>query len=165
MAHPMDKGAGGASTAPTPSPPVTPQDFVDAAAGASQYEIRAAQTALAQSKNPAVRAFAQEMIRGHDAMIANLRDAALLSSLKPPLNSVGGDQSPLLAALQGLTGVDFDKAYARQQILAHCAALATEGAYARTGSDRNLRDVANADLPVIEGHLKTARSLQRSVGE
>ena len=52
----------------------------------------------------------------------------------------------LLSALQSLRGADFDRAYARQQVLVHRAARATEGGYARDGGDPNLKAVATANV-------------------
>lgn len=158
--------AGGMASAALPqSPPVTPQDFVNVAAGADLYEIRAAQTALTQSHDPGVRAFAQAMLSDHGAMVASLKGAASRSGLMPPSDSVGGDQTMLLSSLQSLREADFDKAYAHQQVLAHRSALATEGAYARMGSDLNLRNVAAADVPMIQRHLERAEALQSAVGQ
>lgn len=148
----------------TGAPPVTPQDFVDAAAGADQYEIMAAHAALGQSKTAAVRDFAQQMIADHTAMVAALGESAARAGLQPPSTSVGGDQTMLLAGLQGLRGADFDRAYARQQVLAHRAALGTKRGYATQGSDAELRRLAVKDAPMIERHLEAAEGLHASLG-
>ena len=145
-------------------PPVSPQDFVNAAGGADGYEIMAAHVALTESHDTGVRAFAQEMVREHTAALSSLAAAAGRAGLEPPSGSVGGDQTMLLAALQGLRGADFDKAYVRQQVLAHRQALATEGGYARMGSNADLKAAAQADLPMIERHLQRAHDLKRSTG-
>lgn len=157
--------AASATAAIAQPPPVSPQDFVNAAGGSDQYEIMAANTALGQSREPAVRAFAQEMIRDHGAMTSALRDAAMRSGLEPPSGSVGADQTMLLASLQGLRGADFDRSYARQQVLAHRSALATQRGYARDGTDAKLRAVATANTPMIEHHLEEATALLRGEEE
>lgn len=150
------------SPAQAQPPPVTPGDFLSAASGSDAYEIMAARVALTESRDAGVRAFAEEMVRDHTAALAALREAATRSGLKPPEGGVGGDQTMLLAALQSLRGPDFDRAYARQQVLAHRQALTTERGYARDGSDANLRRVATADTPMIERHLQAAQALRSS---
>lgn len=156
---------GAAGAAAQPASGMRPDDFAAAAAGADQYEIMAGHTALAESHDPAIRAFAARIVRDHAAALDALRQAALRSGLTPPAAIVRGDQEALLAALQSVRGADFDRAYARQQVLAHVQARAVEQGYAREGSDPNLRQAAQADLPMIKDHLQIAQSLQRANGD
>lgn len=151
-----------ASPAAAQAPPVTPADFLAAASGANAYEVMAARLALVESRNARVRAYAEDMIRDHTAANTALAQAAMRSGLKPPSTNVGGDQTMLLAALQGLRGPDFDRAYARQQLLAHRYALSAEGGYARDGGDSSLRGVAKADMMMINRHLQAATALQQA---
>ena len=141
--------------------PTSPEDFVAAAGGSDQYEIMAARVALAESRDPRIRAFARQMIREHEAALASLRAAAMRSGLKPPPGNVGGDDSRLLASLQSLRGAAFEHQYGVQQVLVHGEALATERNYARDGSDPDLRAAATKDLPMIERHLHDAQKLAR----
>lgn len=145
--------------------PKTPQphEFAESVAQSDGYELAAAQTALAQSRNPQVRAFAERMIADHERMSQALRDAAKASALEPPRPHVGGDQMRFLASLQSLRGNDFDREYGRQQMLAHTSALTLVRGYAEKGSDANLRRLAASAAPVIESHLQAARQLQQSL--
>ncbi len=149
--------------AQTPIPP-SPQDFVVAAAQSDQYEILAANVAVVQAQDPRVRAFAEAMIRDHSRLTENLRQAAVASGLPSPGPGLSSDQAALLSGLQGLRGAEFDKAYARQQDLAHTQAVAVEGSFADAGADPNLRKAAQAALPTIEDHLKQAQKLRAEVG-
>ena len=155
-------GCGGAG-AQTPIPPL-PQDFVAAAAQSDQYEIMAAHLAVVQGQDPRVRTFAEEMIRDHTRLAEALRQAAVSSGLPPPPPAMSSDQAALLSGLQGLRGAEFDKAYARQQDLAHTQAAAVEESFADVGADPNLRKAAQSALPTIEDHLKRARQLRAAVG-
>jgi putative membrane protein len=139
-----------------------PQEFAESVAESDGYELAAAQTALAQSRNPQVRTFAERMIADHEQMAQALRDAAKASALEPPLPHVGGDQMRFLASLQSLRGNEFDREYGRQQMLAHTSALTTMRSYAEKGSDPNLRRMAASSVPIIERHLQTARQLLQS---
>ncbi len=74
------------------------------------------------------------------------------------------DQAVLLAALQSLRGPDFDRTYAKQQVLAHRQALAVEQSFASEGTDPNLRRVARSSVPMIQRHLELAHQMRAAVG-
>ena len=143
----------------------TPQEFAQSAAQSDGYELVAAQAALAQSRSSQVRMFAEQMLADHARIGQALRDAALASGLTPPQPHVGGDQMRFVASLQALRGIDFDREYARQQVLAHTSALTTMRGYATKGSDTNLRRAAATAVPVIEHHLQMARQMKDALGE
>lgn len=147
------------AAAQTPIPPSSP-DFAAAAAQSDQYEIHASQDALAQSHDPRIRAFAEQMIQDHTKTIDHMKEAAEASAMAPPLPSMSSDQSMMLYGLQSLRGERFDRAYIKQQILAHQQALAITQSYATSGADQNLRKAAQSSLPVIQHHLDMAEKLQ-----
>lgn len=152
-----------AQTAQTAIPPA-PADFAMAAAQSAQYEIEAAQLALAQSHDASVRAFAEQMIQDHTRGREAIGQAAQASGLPRPPPAMSSDQASMLGALQSLRGADFDKAYARQQVLAHSQALAVEQSFAASGADPNLRKVAQTDVPMIQAHLDRANRLVATLG-
>jgi putative membrane protein len=78
--------------------------------------------------------------------------------------ALGDDQAHFLSALQGVTGPEFDTTYAKQQVLAHRAALATEQMYAASGDDPNLRKVATSAVPLIEAHAAMAKKMADKFG-
>jgi putative membrane protein len=153
----------GSAAAQTPIPP-TAADFALSAAQSDQYEITAAQDAVVQSQNPQIRAFAQEMIQDHTRSSASLRQAATASGLPPPPQAMSSDQASMLSALQSLRGADFDKTYARQQVLAHNQAVAVAQSYATAGSDPNLRKAAQSAVPMIQHHLAEAQQISTALG-
>lgn len=141
------------------------REYLQAAASADQFEIVAAQTALAQSTQPDVRAFAARMLEDHQQLRKAHRDAATRSGLKPPEMAISADQALLLGALQSASGREFDALYLRQQMLAHRSALVVEQAYAKSGDDANLRQSAAAAVPVISSHADLAnQAAARSEG-
>jgi len=152
------------AAAQTPIPPSTP-DFALAATQSDQYEILAAQDALAQSHNQRVRTFAQQMIDDHTGAMENLRKAAVASGLPQPPQAMSSDQAALLASLQSLRGDAFDKTYARQQVLAHRQALAVAESYASSGKDANLRKLAQSSAAMIKHHLDMAEKIHTDLGD
>lgn len=143
----------------------TPQEFAQSAAQSDGYELAAAQTALAQSRSLQVRRFAEQMLADHARTGQAVRDGAQASGLVPPQPHVGGDQMRFLASLQSLRGTEFDREYARQQVLAHTSALVIMQSYAAKGSDLNLRQMAAFAVPIIDHHLQMARQLKEVLGE
>lgn len=140
------------------------RDFVQAAGESDAFEMMEAHTALAQSQDPQVRAFAQQMIRDHGATSRALQDAAASAGLKPPPMQLGAGQTPLLAALQSARGREFDRLYWRQQALAHRSALTTEQQYAANGDVPAIRKAATAALPLIQAHLAMAEQMSAQAG-
>jgi putative membrane protein len=149
---------------PQPAPPMSTATFLQAAAGSDQFEITEAQTALGQSRNPQVRAFAEAMIRDHTADAEGLRQAAESAGLPPPKMAMTGDQAKLLSGLQALRGHDFDADYAKQQGLAHTQALVVTQAYASGGPDPAVRRAAQKAVPMIQHHLEMAQQIKAAIG-
>jgi putative membrane protein len=136
------------------------RNFVAAAAQSDNFEIAEAQSALAESKDPRILAFARQMIEAHSETRRQLEAATARAGLKPPPTGISGDQASFLGALQSQKGREFDIVYARQQVLAHRAALVVAQQYAASGDQADLRKVADAASPVIASHLKMAEQIQ-----
>ncbi len=149
--------------AQTPIPP-SPPDFALAVSQSDQYEVLAANVAEIQGQDPRVVAFAKDMIRDHARLTGDLRQAALASGLQVPASGMSSDEAALLSGLQGLRGAEFDKAYARQQVLVHTQAAAVEESFGEAGADLNLRKAAQAALPMIRNHVEQARQLRIALG-
>jgi putative membrane protein len=140
------------------------REFAQAAAQSDQFEILEGQTAITQSTDPEVRAFAQRMIRDHETTSRSLRDAALRAGLSPPPMAMSADQALLLSALHGLRGRQFDQLYARHQMLAHHSALVVEQSYASSGDNPALRQAAASTAPLIASHLAMAEQMNSRLG-
>jgi putative membrane protein len=140
------------------------REFVQAAAQSDQFEISEGQTAVTQTKDPAIRAFAQRMTQEHQGMRSALEQAAARAGLQPPPMAMSADQAQMLSALQSQTGAQFDQTYLHQQTLAHRSALVTVQAYAAGGDSPELRRTASSDATVIRGHLAMAEELSARLG-
>jgi putative membrane protein len=153
-----------AGSAAHAQPAMSSEDFASTAAQSDQYEIMAGRLAVAQSQDPRVRAFAQQMIDDHTRTSEGLVRAVEASGLPAPPNGLGGDQQRMLSALQSTKGINLDRAYVVQQVNAHTAALATEQSYAASGADANLRKAAQSAAPLIQHHLEMAQQMKGSIG-
>ncbi len=138
--------------------------FVRAAAMSDLYEMEASRLAEQRSQNAEVKRFAERMLRDHGKTTGELK------GMLPQLQGVSAQQVPtsldqqhqaLVRQLQGAQGAEFDRAFARQQVQSHQAAVDLFRAYAQSGDDARLKQWASQTLPSLEEHLREAQQMQR----
>lgn len=154
----------GASAPPTAiataAMPANAQAFVDAAAASDMFEIESSRLAQTKATNQAIKSFSQMMIDNHTKSSAELRNAAAKAT--PPaaaLPKLTAEQQADLNKLKAASAADFDKHYARMQVMAHEKTLAMLQSYAAGGDSQPLKDFASKTAPVVNEHLTRARSL------
>lgn len=132
---------------------ISAADYVKKAAAGDLYEKESSQLVLRTTANPAVRMFAQEMIRDHAKSSADIKAAAARSGLiaKPP--ALGTAQADMIRQLEAATGAARDRLYLQQQAGAHRDALALHKGYAEGGDNAALRAVAAKVVPIVEHHI------------
>ena len=144
--------------APTPT---TAQGFVNAAAASDKFEIEGSKLAAANAQSSAVKSFARQMISAHTQSTAKLKST--ISGITPsiaPDDTLTPDQQSTLTSLQGKKGADFDSAYAAAQVDAHQKTLDALNGYAAGGDNPKLQDFAKQMIPIVTGHLNTAKGLK-----
>jgi len=155
-------GSAGASASGSAAMPadMTPNDaaaYVQIAASSDMYEIQSSQLAASRAQNADMRSFADMMIRDHSGTTQQLSAAASAAGIGVPASMLPL-HAQMVARLQGRTGADFDREYARQQRMAHEQALALHSNYASNGDTPALRSVASAAVPIVSQHLQMVRS-------
>ena len=154
---PMNPAASatGVSMAMTPMPGLTDIDYIRLAADSDMYEIKSSELALKKSKNPEVRAFAQQMIDDHtkttDALMAAIANSG--GHLPKPPMKLSSETGTMLAQLQAASTPTFDATYLNQQTKAHRMAWSVHKGYADNGADPALKQVAMTAVPIVESHL------------
>jgi putative membrane protein len=143
----------------TASPQLAPQAFIDQAASAGMLEVKSSQLALTKGVDQQVRNFAQQMIDDHQKANRELQQLAARKgwNVKPDLASEDQKQ---LNKLQGYTGDEFSKQYAKLQASAHDDAVALFQRGSRELTDSDLRQFARKYLPTLEHHQQMARDLK-----
>lgn len=131
---------------------------------AGQLDIDAAKQALAKSKNAQVRAFAQTMVRDHEAV--NGKALALVKKLgvTPEANKTSTaltDQAKATKLkLAALDGAAFDRAYAQNEVAYHAT---VNGALANTlipgASNAELKSLLETGLTLFREHQTHAEHL------
>jgi putative membrane protein len=132
---------------------------------AGQIDIDAAQLALQKSKNKAVRAFAEDMLRDHKAV----NEKALAVVKKLNVTPQDNDTSKALlkqakekqAELAKLSGPAFDKAYAANEVAYHKTVNgALESTLIPSATNAELKDLLGTGLKIFQGHLQHAEHVQ-----
>ena len=129
-----------------PAAAITDPQIAHIAYTAGQIDIDAGKQALAKTRNPEVKAFAQEMVRDHQAV--NDQALALVKKLgvTPEANATSAALSSAakakLADLAKLNGAAFDKAYVDNEVAYH---KTVNGALANT----LIPNAKNAELKAL----------------
>jgi putative membrane protein len=139
--------------------------YVDDAASADLFEVKASQLALQRSQDPAIREFAQHMVSEHTDSTNKLKvelDKAKVE-VQPP-TTLPPEKQAMLDKLMNIGMEDFNKMYMRMQIAGHEEALALHSAFAKSGTD-NFRIFARTMTTHVKDHLATAKRIDSALPE
>jgi putative membrane protein len=147
-------------TARAADKPTDPQ-IAHVAYTAGVIDINAAKQALKKAKNKDVKAFAQDMVRDHEAV--NKQALALVKKLNvtPEDNdtsrTLSKQASDKLAELDKLDGAAFDKAYVANEVAYHKAVNgALETQLIPSASNAELKSLLQTGLKIFQGHQQHA---------
>lgn len=128
---------------------------------AGVIDITAAKQALEKSENKAVKAFAADMVRDHEAV--NDKALALVKKLKvtPEDNdtsrTLSKNATAKLKELAALKGAAFDKAYIDNEVAYHKAVdSALETLLIPSASNAELKSLLQTGLKIFQGHEQHA---------
>lgn len=131
---------------------------------AGQIDVTAAEQALAKSKTPKVRAFAEEMVRDHKAV--NVQALALVKKLgvtpqANPTSAALSDQAKAKhAELAKLDGAAFDRAYVANEVAYHATVNgALSGTLIPSAQNAELKDLLGTGLKLFQEHQRHAEHL------
>ncbi len=135
--------------------------YVEMAASSDMFEIQSSQLAMSRAQTPAVRQFAEMMVRDHTQMSQQLMAAASASGMPAMSPAMMPMHADMLTRLQAMSGAGFEAEYGRQQMMAHEMAVAMHTNYAARGDTPALRTVAAAAAPRVSQHLAMIRQYMR----
>ena len=135
---------------------------------AGQLDIDAAKQALAKSKNADVRAFAEQMVRDHEAVNRQALDLVNKLRVKPEDNDTSRGLSKAAAAkraeLDTLNGAAFDKAYLDNEVAYHKTVNgALETTLIPSSSNAELKALLTTGLKLFRGHQMHAEQAAAKV--
>ncbi|HEX7050540.1 MAG TPA: DUF4142 domain-containing protein [Longimicrobiales bacterium] len=148
---------------------LTDANIASIASTANTGEIQTANLALAETSNPAVRRFAQQMLSDHTE--ANRRLAAVVGNLDiqpaptPTTRQLETNTGRAMESLQARSGTDFDRMYIANQIEQHRWLLQTlDGALIPSARHRRMEDYLRWLRATVASHLSQAQQVQQSLG-
>jgi len=143
-------------------------EMAHVAVTASQIDIAYAHLALALSEDPAVRTFAETMIRDHTAVngqVADLaRELGVTAKDNPMSRQLLRDAQKTKDRLSRLRGAAFDRAYAENELAYHRTVNGVvESAFIPNLENARVREAFRGALRIFRGHERHAEEMVNSV--
>ena len=123
------------------------------------YEVQSSQLVLETTQTPDIRRFAQMMVEHHTETTQDAAAAAMRAGMTPPTPMLDAPKTAMLNALRLYNGVQRDRLYLTQQMMAHKEALGLMKTYAETGETPELKVAAQATVAIVQSHLAMVERL------
>jgi putative membrane protein len=149
------------------TPPTDPQ-IVGIVINANQIDIDYAKLALKKAKDKQVRAFAQQMVTDHSAVLKSVQDLGAKLHVTPAesdtsraLKSQSAETTHQLKALKGKA---FDKAYIDNEVAYHKAVIdAVSNVLIPNAQNAELKSALQGAAPLFQGPLEHAEKIQAAL--
>ena len=137
---------------------------------ADSIDIRYAHLALAISKNPEVRAFAEAMIHDHSAVNDQALDLVKKLEVAPQDNflsrQLNAQADQLVAEMSRLSGKAFDRRYAENELAYHQAVNAlVEGTFIPNIDNPEVKALFQEAIVVFKAHEKHAEAMVEAISK
>lgn len=128
---------------------------------AGSIDVTAGKQAIAMSKNKAVVAFANDMVRDHEAVNRQALDLVKKLKVTPEDNdtsrSLAKQAAEKQAELAKLSGAAYDKAYVANEVAYHKAVIgALDTLLIPSSSNAELKSLLQTGVKIFQGHLQHA---------
>ncbi|HEY0852096.1 MAG TPA: DUF4142 domain-containing protein [Bradyrhizobium sp.] len=135
---------------------------------AGVLDINAAKQALTKASNKEVKAFAQDMVRDHEAVNKQALDLVKKLKVTPEDNdtskTLSKQAADKLAELKKLKGAEYDKAYVANEVAYHKAVnSALETQLIPSASNPELKSLLQTGLKIFQGHQQHAEQVAASL--
>jgi putative membrane protein len=153
-------GAAFAQSAPKP----TDSQIIYVVYNAGLVDSVAARQAIARSKNEDVIAFANDMVKDHEAMNKQVLDLVKKLNIKPEDNetsrSLSWQAADKQSTLVKLSGAAYDKVYIDSEIAYHKTLNGVlENVLIPSATDPELKSLLQTDLKILQGHQQHAEQV------
>ncbi|MFZ5721226.1 MAG: DUF4142 domain-containing protein [Pseudomonadota bacterium] len=136
--------------------------FVSNATESNVYEIEAGKIAQQKAQSAEVKAFGQQMVTDHTAMLNEMRPIITQAGFTPP-DELDERRKGMLDNLRAASAAEFDRVYLDQQEAAHEEALTLMRGYGENGDNAALKDAAAKAAPKIQAHLDRVNQLKAAL--
>ncbi|MGQ0686734.1 DUF4142 domain-containing protein [Bradyrhizobium sp.] len=135
---------------------------------AGVIDINAARQALSRASNKEVKAFAQDMVRDHEAVNKQALDLVKKLKVTPEDNdtskTLSKQAADKLAELNRLKGTEYDKAYVANEVAYHKAVnSALETQLIPSATNPELKSLLQTGLKIFQGHQQHAEHVAASL--
>lgn len=135
---------------------------------ADNLDIRYAHLALAKSKNPEIHTFAKTMIRDHEAVnelaLALLKKLGVQAKDNFLSQKLNRDGDAIIAKFSALSGAEFDKAYAENELAYHKAVNALVGdVFIPNIENAEVKALFEEGLKIFKAHEKHAEMMVKAL--
>ena len=137
---------------------------------AGVIDIAAAKQALAKTSNKDIKAFAEDMVRDHEAVNKQALDLVKKLKVTPEDNdtskSLKAGGADNVKNLEKLKGAAFDKAYIDHEVVYHQQVLdAVDKTLIPSAQNAELKSLLVSVRPAFVAHLEHAKSLQATLAK
>jgi putative membrane protein len=136
--------------------------FLAMAAQGDVNEIKLSELAEEKATDPAVKAFAEKMVKEHKEMSESMKPFAESWGLTAP-DGPDADHQKEWDKLNGMSGKDFDKEYIDQMVSDHAKALDAFTSEAKDTKDVKFRAVVIKDKTKVAAHKNMAYDLKKKL--
>jgi len=132
--------------------------FAEAAAVSGVAEVTLSEIGLQRASDPELNKFSKQMIDEHTKLNQDLTSLCAQKRIALP-RTVDARVQFCAQSLKGAPGEDFDRCYAKAQLMAHMEAVASFEAEAERGQDADMKALAAKALPRIKDHLRMIKPI------
>lgn len=158
---PAQPNSGAAVSSPSTS---ADQDFVTKAAQGNSAEVALGQIVAGKTKNPAVKQFAQMMVKDHTAALNELQELAQSKNLNFN-DDLPDDAQSLQTKLSNDTGTQLDKDYMDGMLEDHQKDVQEFTDQSQKAKDPDLKQWASKTLPILQKHLEKAQQIDARLNQ
>jgi putative membrane protein len=146
----------------------TDAQFVRDVQASGHHEIEMGQLALNRSTNSQVKSLAQRLVNDHTAAGKKLDEIAKMNGLlttspateaRKNVDTRTDENRQVDSHIETMQGATFDKAWAKQMVDDHKAAIAKFEAEQKDAKNADLQSFVSMTLPTLREHLAQAQAL------
>lgn len=131
------------------------EKFIKETAQGNTAELNIAQVATQKAQDPAVKDYAQKLVTDHSKMGDQVKEIAQKEGITLS-TEVDSKHQKMIDHLSGLSGAEFDKAFAMHMVKDHKKDI-DMFKKAAASDDSQISEFAKNTLPTLQEHLRTAQ--------
>jgi putative membrane protein len=136
--------------------------FVSEAAAGGMAEVQLGQIARDRATDPAVKEFADKMVKDHSQADQQLSQLASQKGATLPTDIPAAEKRETDRLLK-LSGAEFDRAYMKHMLRDHKTDVKEFERESKSAADPDVQSWASKTLPTLQDHLKMAEDIDANV--